>query len=401
MKKLSDVPSPSPEAYDRARTALQTAMAEPVNTVVRPKRWFSWPRASVAAVGAAAVAAAVVMGTTGGSVPAGPSPQAVAPPVVESPLVKLASEVKAAAALPGDSSLVIGTKTAPDGSPYVYYTVYSDTGQIFKGDSAQTLAASVAKNDDQARPFDAKVMAAARQAANGDVEKARIAMITAAGNALGLGMSPADADKAWADARAEVAETFRRAGKPVPEPKPRPTGTELENLINNHLWSNTTYALFVGAANVEVRAGVLKLLATIKEVTVGEAEVDGQRALTISTTPEILGGDASDVLSINADNGLPIRDEIFPAKNSPHPSQQQFMHNLGNRAGSLWLGATPSGTLDQAAARRTQVVTILGYARAVAAALADVTPTVRSAVVPPRRCRTGRSVRVSRRNFAR
>ncbi|HEX8870903.1 MAG TPA: hypothetical protein VF821_34885 [Lentzea sp.] len=321
MKKLTDVPSPSPEAYDRARTALRTAMAEPVTTAVRPKRWFSWPRASIAAVGAAAVAAAVVMGTTGGNVPAVPSPRAAAPPVVESPLVKLASEVKASAALPGDASLVIGTKMAPDNSPYVYYTVYSDKGQIFKGDSATTLAASVAQNDDDAQPYDAKVMAAARMAANGDVEKARIAMLTASGNALGIGLSPAEADKAWGEARAEMEKTFREAGKKVPDPKPRPTGAELESLISNHLWSSTTYALFVGAANAEVRAGVLKLLATIKEVTVGETTVDGQRALTITTAADILGGDASAVLTLNADNGLPIRDEVFPAKNSPTPSK--------------------------------------------------------------------------------
>jgi hypothetical protein len=333
MKKLSDVPSPSPEAYDRARTALRTAMegatVEPGHTVVRPKRWFSWPRAGVAAVAAAAVAAVVVMGTTG-SVPDGTSTEA-APPVVESPLVKLASEVKAAATPPGDSSLVITTKTAPDNSPQVYYTVYTDQGQIFKGDSAQTLAASVGRNEDQAQPYDAKVMAAARQAANGDVEQARIAMITAANNALGVGLSPAEADQAWADAQAEIEETFRKAGKEFPGPKPRPTGAELENLIANHLWSNATYALFIGAANAEVRAGVLKLLATITHVTVGEADVDGQRALTISASPDILGGDASAVLAVNADDGLPIRDEVFPAENSPHPSEHAVVDYQSSR----------------------------------------------------------------------
>lgn len=331
MKKLSDVPSPSPEAYDRARTALQTAMEEPVTTVVRPKRWFSWPKAGVAAVGAAAVAVAVVMATTSGSVPAGPSTEVAAPPVVESPLVKLASAVKTAPALPGDSSLVIGTKMAPDDTPYVYYTVYTDKGQVFKGDSAKTLADSVAKKDDQAQPFDAKVMAAARQAANGDVEQARIAMVSAAGNFLGLGLSPAEADKAWADARAKIAEEFRKYGKPAPAPKPRPTGKELENLINNHLWSNSTYALFVGAANAEIRAGVLKLIATINEAVLGETDIDGQRALTISANPEIIGGDASAVLSINADNGLPIRDEVFPAKNSPTPSKHAVVNYKSSR----------------------------------------------------------------------
>ncbi|WP_330276442.1 hypothetical protein OG205_12845 [Lentzea sp. NBC_00516] len=321
MKNLREVPSPGPEAYDRARTALHTAMTEPVATVVRPKRWFSWPKAGVAAVGAAAVATAVVMGTTGGTVPTGPAIEAAPQAVVESPLVKLASEVKAAAALTGDSSLVIGTKTAPDGSPYVYYTVYTDKGQVFKGDSAKTLGASAAKNEDQARPFDAKVMAAARLAANGDVEKARVAMVTAAGNALGLGLSPAEADKAWADAQAEIDKMFREHGKEVLPPRPRPTGKDLENRIDNHLWSNATYALFVGAANAEIRAGVLKLLATIKEATVGETDVDGQRALTIGASPDILGGDASAKLTINADNGLPIRDETFPAENSPNPSK--------------------------------------------------------------------------------
>ncbi|QFZ24270.1 hypothetical protein EKG83_15955 [Saccharothrix syringae] len=341
MKKLSDVPSPSPAAYDRARAALRTAMGEPVTAVVRPRRWFSWPRAGVAAVGAAAVAAAVVVGTTGGGVPAGPSPEAAAP-VVGSPLVKLASEVKAAAALPGDASLVISTKTAPDNSQHVYYTLYTDRGQVFKGDSAQTLADSVNRNDDQAQPYDAKVMAAARQAANGDVEQARIAMITAANNALGVGLSPAEAERAWADAQAEVAETFRRLGKEVPAPRPRPTGEELENRINNHLWSNATYALFVGAANAEVRAGVLELLATIEQVTVGETDVDGRRALTITADPAILGGNASAVLTLDADNGLPLRDEVFPAPNSPQPSEYAVVHYNSSR---VTLADVAAGTI--------------------------------------------------------
>ncbi|WP_082114872.1 hypothetical protein [Lentzea aerocolonigenes] len=30
---------------------------------------------------------------------------------------------------------------------------------------------------------------------------------------------------------------------------------------------------------------------------------------------------AERALTINADNGLPIRDEVFPAKNSPNPSK--------------------------------------------------------------------------------
>jgi hypothetical protein len=312
MKNLRDVPSPGPEAYDRARTALQTAMGEPVATVVRPKRWFSWPKVGVATVGATAVAAAVVLGTSGGSVPAGPA--GAAPQAVEAPLVKLASAVQAAGTQPGDASLIINTKFGRDNKPDLYYTLYTDKGRQFTGDSAKTLVDAVAKGQaEPATPYDGKVMAAARLAANGDVDKARIAMITAAGDALGVGLSPAEADKAWAAAQAETAEMFRKTGKPVPAPKPRPTGKDLENLINNHLWSNTEHALFANAADAEVRAGVLKLYATIPDMIVGKTNVDGQAALTLTAPPAILGGSA-DVLTINADNGLPIREEITSAE---------------------------------------------------------------------------------------
>jgi hypothetical protein len=327
MKNLREVPSPSPEAYDRARTALHTAMAEPGNTVVRPKRWRSWTKISVAAVGAAAVAAAVVMGTTGGNVPAGPSDSA-AQEVVESPLVKLASEVKAAGTLPGDASLIIGTKLLP-GGPQLYYTVYTDKGQVFNGDTAQNLAATVAKGAaEPASPFNAKVVAAARLAANGDIEKAKFDMITAAGNPLGLGMSPAEADKAWAKAMAEVEEKFRKQGQKVPD---RPTGQDLENRINNHLFSNTTHALYIAAADSEVRAGVLKLLATMKDVTIGKTDVDGQAALTLTAAPAIQGGENTYILTVNADNGLPIRAEGIPVKDAPESSKRWMVNYKASR----------------------------------------------------------------------
>ncbi|SEQ99740.1 hypothetical protein SAMN05216188_10713 [Lentzea xinjiangensis] len=330
MKKLREVPSPSPEAYDRARTALHTAMEEPVNPVVRPKRWFSWPKVSIAAAGAAAVVTAVVLGATGGTAPTGPS--SAAPQVVESPLVELASEVQAAVTLPGDASLVITKKLAPDKTTYTVYTVYTDKGQVFHGDSVKGLAATAAKGDDSAHPYDAKVAAAARLAATGDVEKAKIAMVTASGtNRWGLGLSPAEAEKAWAQSYADMAETLRKLGKEVPPAKPRPTGKELENGINNALWSNTTYALFVAASNADVRAGVLKLLATIQDVTIGKTEVDGQPALTLTAGPALQGGTGSHVLTVNADNGLPIRSEVVPAKDAAEPSTPSAVHYKSSR----------------------------------------------------------------------
>ncbi|SEQ28895.1 hypothetical protein [Lentzea albida] len=316
MKKLRDVPSPRPEAYDDARAALRTAMAEPVAPVVRPKRWFSWTRAGITAVGAAAVATAVVMGTTGGGVPA--APPAAAPQVVESPLVKLASDLKAAPSQ-GDSSLIIRSNLAPDKSQYVWYTVYTDKGQTFHGDSPKTLAQAAAKGQDLATDYDRKLMAAARLAAKGDLEAARNAMVNGAGCCWALGMSPAEQEKAWARGQEERAEVFRKKGMPVPPAKPRPTGKELEDGINNTLWSNTTYALFIGAANAEVRAGVLKLLATIEDVTVDKADVGGQTVLKLTAAPPVSSGEGAHVVTVDAGNGLPIRSEVVPAQGEQDP----------------------------------------------------------------------------------
>jgi hypothetical protein len=316
MKKLRGVPSPGPQAYDNARAALHTAMAEPVSTVVRPKRWFSWTRAGIAAVGAAAVAAAVVMGTTGGGVPS--APPVAAPQEVESPLVKLASDVKAAA-LPGDSSLIIRSSLAQDKSTNVFYTVYTDKGQTFHGDSPKALSQAAAKGEDLATDYDRRLMAAARLAATGDLEQARNAMVNGAGCCWALGQSPAEQAKSWAQGQEQLAEIYRLKGMEVPPAKPRPTGEELEDGINNTLWSNTTYALFIGAANADVRAGVLKLLATIKDVTVEKADFEGTPVLKLTAGPSVSSGEGSHLVTVDAGNGLPIRSEVVPDKGEQDP----------------------------------------------------------------------------------
>ncbi|MFD4671906.1 hypothetical protein ACFWNN_19385 [Lentzea sp. NPDC058450] len=323
MKNLRDVPSPDSQAYDRARAALHESMTGPA-TVVRPKRWFTWPRFGGAVVGAAAVATAIVMGSAGGGVPSGGDPVAApapapAPKTVESPLVKLASQVKAAAAgaPTGDASLVVTTKTAPDGSPYVIYTVYSDRGDYVHGDSVQGLADSARKGQNQATEYDANVLAAARLAATGDLEKARFSMITAAGNGYGLGLSDAEADKIWKENYEKTSAELGKIGKTMPPAKPRPTGKELEVRLNNTLWHNSTYALFMGAANAEVREGVLKLLATLQDVSIAKTAVDGQPAMTLTAGKALLpSSDGSHVVTVNADNGLPIRNEFVPTPGS-------------------------------------------------------------------------------------
>jgi hypothetical protein len=79
-----------------------------------------------------------------------------------------------------------------------------------------------------------------------------------------------------------------------------------EQQADNEIWSNCLYALNAGAANQQVRVGVLRLLATLPQVSVTPTVTDGQSSLTLTEAWEAPTGRAYDILVINAGTGLPI-----------------------------------------------------------------------------------------------
>ena len=84
-----------------------------------------------------------------------------------------------------------------------------------------------------------------------------------------------------------------------------PNGQALQNLINDSVWDNAVDALNWGAANPEIRAGVLRLLSTIPQVTVVKSTTGGQPTLTLTAGPALNDG-GSQVLTIDARTGMPI-----------------------------------------------------------------------------------------------
>ncbi|MEV8614988.1 hypothetical protein AB0383_45035 [Amycolatopsis sp. NPDC051373] len=312
--RLKDVAPLRPQAYERARATLGAAMAEsPAATVAAPVRRakFAWARGfrlgvpgkiGLGAVGAAAVAALVV--SVAAPAPQSPA-QAPAASAPESRLVTLAASVKASStSVQGDASLVIRTTTAPDGSPYVTYNLYTDSGDAYFAETAQQLSSAIAHHDNLAEPIDAAKVAAARFAATGDLTEARTRMVNAVPNAWGLGLSPADAQRAWDEAMAKDEPIFKAKG--IKTPLPRPTGQDLQNRIDNNLWTNATDALFRGAENPDVRAGVLRLLSTIPAVAVANSTTGGRPTLTLTAGPSLFGGTDAQVLTIDAHTGLPL-----------------------------------------------------------------------------------------------
>ncbi|MCE7010186.1 hypothetical protein LWC34_46395 [Kibdelosporangium philippinense] len=332
VKQLKDVPPLRPEAYERARATLGTAMAQ-TQTLQRPdaavlsRKWFSLARLGIkgrigiGVAGAVAAGAAVVM-VASTSVPTPAPTEATAQEaVVEAPLMKLATSIKASGGqLPGDASLVIRSTTAPDGKPYVVYSLYTDKGAVFFAESKKDLPGAVSRGADLADPSDARTLAAARAAASGDLDKARVQMVNATKNVWGLDLSPAEQQKIWDAAQAETMKLLKEKGVANPQPKPRPTGKALEEAISNNVRTNATNALFLGAANPEVRAGVLRLISSISDVKVDKSTVKDRPTLVITAGPSVFGGHSEGILTIDAETGLPLRSDTKPAPKSDGPA---------------------------------------------------------------------------------
>jgi hypothetical protein len=341
VSQLKDVPPLRPEAYERARTTLGAAMAQSgavrvpdmvaasAATPVRRER-FSWTRnlrvgvlgkVGIGAIGAVAAAVAVVSVASSGPHSAAPAKSAAGSaaqsPAVASKLVSLADDINASGgSVSGDASLVISTQTTPSGKPYVNYSLYTDSGKLYGSDTKRNLSAAVAHHQNLPDPVGVLDVAAARYAATGDLVKAREQMVNATPNDLGLGLSPAAAQDAWDKGQAQARQIMREKGIKNPPVLPRPTGKALQDAINNDLLFNSVNALSYGAANPEVRAGVLRLISTIPDVTVADSTTGGQPTLTLTTGPALNNGDGQEVITINADTGMPISNvwKLFPGQ---------------------------------------------------------------------------------------
>jgi hypothetical protein len=330
VRELKETAAPRPEAYERAWTTLRASMAESGPQRVpapgaapllkekvlrgRKRRAFSTAgKISIGtAIGAVAAAAAVVLVATStppAAAPAGTSAgtaagSAAQAPAVDSKLVTLAADIRASGgSLPGDSSLVIATQVIGGQLMQAYYGLYTDRGALYSGDDKKTLVNAVAKHENQAESIDAREVKAATFAATGNLAAAREQMVSATPNDYFLSL--AARTKIWNQNLPALKKLLREKGsKEVPK---MPTGQALQVLINNSLWNNSVDALTWGAANPQIRAGVLRLLSTIPQVTVVKSATGGQSTLTLTAGPAAIGvSGGSQVLTINAKTGLPI-----------------------------------------------------------------------------------------------
>jgi hypothetical protein len=305
--RLGEVEPLPDEAFEQARAVLRAAIAVEADPQViglsdHPKRRRRAVVASggVAAGVAAAVAAIALVATLPGQspkVPAasnhvatlpGQSPKApAASNHVASPLLRLAAYVSRSATPAGNASLIART-TSGGGQSVTVYDLYADNGQYFFSRTESGLAGQVSAGHDLGGGLFAREIAAAKLAATGNVQAAA-------------------QDLADAPDPSHVISPTQTANKAAIAAKQGATGQKQPgNLFDNWVWENSQDAIIAGSSEPQVRAGVLRILATLPDVTVTPGTSGGQPTLVLTAGTAEMGSNYTEQLTINATTGVPV-----------------------------------------------------------------------------------------------
>ncbi len=300
-----------PHAFEGARATLRAAMViedevpEPVTALGRRPRWGRGRIAglSVAAVGAAAAAVVLVVASTSSSAPGRPATASGTAPAKAKPSAAAVNPVLAQLAanitvrqvtLPGNATMEIRNQSPTSATPGANgIDLYLNDGTYYWGINKTDLLKSIASGQDSGQG-----------AFKRDVATGRAQMSVA--NYLG-GKPPS----ATVNAQARQAEIEKLKAvdkeKHIKYTPPKPlTPAQKQEQTDNLIWMNSNYALTAAPENPNVRAGVLRILATMPNVTVTHTTTAGQTTLTLSDSwPKLSGGDREST-AINAHTGLPI-----------------------------------------------------------------------------------------------
>ncbi|MEU4471362.1 hypothetical protein [Micromonospora sp. NPDC023888] len=339
-----------PEAYQRARAVLRAAMADPgtvrllgatsaedttmeatstMETTTTTRDHESSPAiqrrrrigiagrlgigAGVGVAAAAAVVAMMINSPATGGTQAGKDSSAAASgsttadgPVERAPLMTLAGSIKTVTPPAGDAWLVKATQVHGTKTMQVVYTLYTDGHAIYTGNSVQDIKRAIARHQDQMTDGGyAPLLEAAVAAADSSPADGRTQMLKAAKEPL-VGLDPAAQKAVWDKQQAAAQVIIKQKGGNA-EPKPY-SPQAVQQHFDNALWTYSTQALSAGDGNTQVRAGVLRLLSTISAVSVKNSTTHGKATLTITAGPEMFGGEGSEVLTIDAETGMLVKD---------------------------------------------------------------------------------------------
>ncbi|MFD0685736.1 hypothetical protein [Actinomadura fibrosa] len=309
LRDLKDAEPVRPHAFEEARTMLRAAMEAPETpeamtapeTVNASPRRARWGRRRMAGLGAAALVAAsaaavlvVTSSSTSGKPPAKAAPETANPLLAG--LVANITPLRAKA--PGDATLEIRNQSpTSDALGSNGIGLFTDDGTYYWGNDKSALRRAVVRKDGGDDVFKRDI-AVALYAVKGDLGTARARMAVAN---LAPGTTNPDPERQKIEKLKSLAKA--RGQKYVP-PKP-PTPEQQKEITDNHIWSNSVDALIAAPENPQVRAGVLRIMATMPKVRVTKTTTAGRPTLTlVDSWPTT--GKFTETLVISADTGRPV-----------------------------------------------------------------------------------------------
>jgi hypothetical protein len=317
LSGLKAAPSVRPRAFEEARTMLRSAMAieeEPRETKTAPRRRGRWGARGTAGLGAVAlgaVAAAVALVVTSTPAPGHnatatgtPTATATTPTAMNPLLAQLAADIKVQQVkLPGNATMEIRNQSpTSDKLGDNGVDLYTDSGTYYWALSESMLPQVITEGQDVGQGQFKRDIAAALYAVNGDIGTARQRMSIA--NLIpGAPQNTAQANQ---DVIAKLKAIDKQRGIPYTPPKPL-TAAQKQEQTDNFIWMNATDALTAAPGNPQVRAGVLRLMATMPKVEVTQTTTAGQPTLTLADSwPLLADPGLVESLVINASTGFPI-----------------------------------------------------------------------------------------------
>jgi hypothetical protein len=306
--ELKEVEPLRGETYDQARTALRVAIASEQGSPSVSARSDQQRRRRLVTqsmVGAGIAAAVALFAVFGADpaltshAPAGSVHSAVGK--VNDKLMHLAADITADPTPPGDATLVLRTSSYPDGTSMTGADLYTDTGEYFYATTESGLPSAIQSNDNVGDGIGAREVAAAVYAVNGNLDTARKMMANAP---FPGGVHPSLQTEL---AQAQAAEPALKAkGINVPAPTAASIAAHQAASTDNYIWMDSIDAFAAGAGRPQVRAGILRILSTLPEVTVTNTTTDGQPTLTVTATAPALPANYQEALAINATSGVPV-----------------------------------------------------------------------------------------------
>jgi hypothetical protein len=256
----------------------------------------------VAAIGAAVVLSAgngakLNAPTSAGS-HGGPLQAVVRHHAAKSPLIHLADNVSASASPVGDATLIQRTTTIAGKQPISVYDLYGDNGTYYFSRDESGLSSQVSSGNSQADGLFAREIAAAKEAATGDVAQAAIDIANAPDPNQQPQLTPTnDGESSSPQAEAKAIQAKEKA-----------TGIHFlpSSRFDNYAWGDSQDAMIAGAGDPQVRAGVLKILATLPGVTVAQGSSNGTPTLVLTAGSHEFGMNYQEKLTVNAETGIPI-----------------------------------------------------------------------------------------------